>query len=212
MNASSFFNLTAGDLMSRDLVVFRECTPLRDVARQLVERQISGAPVVDAQGKCLGVVSASDFLRLVARKANESAGPVPGTAITCDFQQRSSDSSGQRIVLCTLPEGACAIQQVEMGPDGRQRLICTQPNTVLVDWQVVEVDHLPRTEVEHFITSDPVLVNVKTPVQTLARMMLDAHIHRLIVVDDAKTPVGIVTSTDLVAAVAYADQNRPKTG
>ena len=36
-------------------------------------------------------------------------------------------------------------------------------------------------------------------------MMLDAHIHHLIVVDERRRPVGIVTSTDILAAVAYLE-------
>lgn len=58
--------------------------PLRDVARLLVDRGISGVPVVDADGTVLGVVSEADFLakesgaepgrhRLLARLFGESA-------------------------------------------------------------------------------------------------------------------------------------------
>jgi predicted transcriptional regulator len=43
-----------------------------------------------------------------------------------------------------------------------------------------------------------------TPIGDLARMMIDAHIHRLIVVDDAGRPAGVVSSTDLLAALAAA--------
>jgi CBS domain-containing protein len=203
-----FFDLTAADLMSRDLVLFRDSMPLREVAKELVQRQISGAPVVDAHGKCVGVVSASDFLRLLSDANERQKDQECGTAVTCDFQERLADPGGERIVLCTLPAGACAIQQLETGPDGRQRLVCTQPSTVLVDWQIVELDRLPEREVRHYITADPVTVKAQMPISLLARMMLDAHIHRLIVVDEAAAPVGIVTTTDLVAAIAYGGAAR----
>jgi predicted transcriptional regulator len=36
--------------------------------------------------------------------------------------------------------------------------------------------------------------------------MLDAHIHRLIVVDEAGAPVGVISSTDILSAVAYANR------
>jgi predicted transcriptional regulator len=35
-------------------------------------------------------------------------------------------------------------------------------------------------------------------------MMVDAHIHRLIVAEDDHRPLGIVSSTDVLAAVARA--------
>jgi predicted transcriptional regulator len=40
--------------------------------------------------------------------------------------------------------------------------------------------------------------------------MVDAHIHRVLVVDDQNRPCGIVTSTDVLAAVARAAQRRPQ--
>ena len=75
--------LTAGDLMSRDLVLLTENMPLREAAHLLLENQIGGAPVVDAQGKCVGVVSATDFLRL-AEKRNDVTKPVsPPLPVSC---------------------------------------------------------------------------------------------------------------------------------
>ncbi len=38
-------------------------------------------------------------------------------------------------------------------------------------------------------------------------MMIDAHIHRVIVVDKDERPIGIVSSTDILAAVAHADDD-----
>jgi CBS-domain-containing membrane protein len=39
-------------------------------------------------------------------------------------------------------------------------------------------------------------------------MMIDAHIHRVIVLDEERKPVGIVSSTDLMAALASASVER----
>jgi CBS domain-containing protein len=50
------------DLMSRDVVSVRPGTPLKEVARLLVEHAISGLPVVDEHNVVLGVVSESDFM------------------------------------------------------------------------------------------------------------------------------------------------------
>jgi CBS domain-containing protein len=38
--------------------------------------------------------------------------------------------------------------------------------------------------------------------------MIDAHIHRVIVVDEEGKPQGIVSGTDLLAALAYAEGDR----
>jgi CBS domain-containing protein len=50
------------DLMSREVVSVRPDTPLKEVARLLVEHAISGVPVVDERGAVVGVVSESDFM------------------------------------------------------------------------------------------------------------------------------------------------------
>jgi CBS domain-containing protein len=73
---------------------------------------------------------------------------------------------------------------------------------VLTDWQVVEVEELPTDDVGQFMTADPVLVPPEMPVTELARSMIDAHIHRLIVVDRQRRPIGVVSSTDILAQVA----------
>ncbi len=50
------------DLMSRNVVSVRAETPLKEVARLLVEHTISGIPVVDERNVVLGIVSESDFM------------------------------------------------------------------------------------------------------------------------------------------------------
>lgn len=53
---------TVRDVMTRTVLSVRPETPLKEVARQLVEHRISGLPVVDEGGQVLGVVSEGDLL------------------------------------------------------------------------------------------------------------------------------------------------------
>ncbi len=50
------------DVMSRGVITVRPETPLKEVARLMVERGISGVPVVDEDGAVVGVVSEADFV------------------------------------------------------------------------------------------------------------------------------------------------------
>ena len=50
------------DVMNKDVVVVSPRMPLKEVARVLVNRHFSGLPVVDDEGKVLGVVSEGDIL------------------------------------------------------------------------------------------------------------------------------------------------------
>ena len=71
--------------------------------------------------------------------------------------------------------------------------------------QHLEID--PTDKVGEHMTADPVTANPATPTRALARMMLDADTHRVIVVDEQERPIGVVFSTDVLAAMAYA-QNK----
>src|SRR5262249_48650611 len=70
---------------------------------------------------------------------------------------------------------------------------------VYAEWQVVDVEQLPDETVRRRMTPDPVTADEQTFVAELARLMVDAHIHRVIIVDEDHAPKGIVTSTDILA-------------
>jgi CBS domain-containing protein len=54
--------MKVADVMTRNVAAVRPETPLRDVAELMVDKGISGVPVVDATGAVLGVVSEADFV------------------------------------------------------------------------------------------------------------------------------------------------------
>src|SRR5262249_54031616 len=159
----------------------------------LCQNSISGAPVVDAQGRCVGVLSAMDFVRLAGRRDAPTAPQSAPRPLTCGFQAQRPDPHGREQTICTLAPGACPVQMKQVDPDGREFLLCSEPHSVLADWQVVEVEKLPTEEVRHTMTADPVTVPPDTAITTLARLMIDAHVHRVIVVDEEHRPVGIVS-------------------
>jgi len=149
---------TAADLMSHNVVSVPQTMLLQDAAALLAREQISGAPVVDGAGVCVGILSANDFVRW----AEQGPGPVHTT------------------------QGHC---------------FCA-------DWQVVDLELLPKDEVRWYMSTDLVTAEPATKLTDLARRMLDAHIHRIVVLDGDRRPVGVVSSTDILAAVAYAPAER----
>ncbi len=50
------------DVMTTPVLSVKPETPLKEVARLLMDRRISGVPVADEDGKVLGIVSEADFL------------------------------------------------------------------------------------------------------------------------------------------------------
>jgi CBS domain-containing protein len=156
-------SLTAADLMSENVTAIPQHMSLQGAAHVLARFGISGAPVVDEHGRCIGVLSANDF-------------------------------------VVWAEKGKAAVRTDE----------CHSPvEGMHSPWQVRDIEALPREEVSAYMTPDPVTVAPSTPVGELAAKMRDAHIHRLIVVDGGGRPIGIVSSTDILAAVTE-DAQRAK--
>jgi CBS domain-containing protein len=55
--------LTAADVMTRDVVTVRPNDTLRQAAQIMLDRAVSSLPVVDAEGHVVGVVSEADLIR-----------------------------------------------------------------------------------------------------------------------------------------------------
>jgi CBS domain-containing membrane protein len=149
-------SLCAGDLMSLDLVVISEQMSLQGAARILSRAQVGGAPVVDADNRLVGVLSAIDFLHW-------------------------AENGGKTSAKCQ----------------------CT--DTAWKPWQMLDQPEHADTLVSEVMTRNPVTAARRTPIGELSRLMLDAHIHRILIVEPDGTPVGIVSSTDILAAVARGD-------
>ena len=58
--------LTARDLMTTNLLVFRPEQTLLEAIESLIKRGVSGAPVVDEEGRMVGMLSELDCLRMLA--------------------------------------------------------------------------------------------------------------------------------------------------
>ncbi len=56
--------MKALDIMTREVVAASPDTPVRDVAKLMIDHHISGVPVIDA-GKLVGIISENDLLRRI---------------------------------------------------------------------------------------------------------------------------------------------------
>ena len=78
--------MTAKDIMQRPAIAATPLASLRDLAAQLVTNEFSGMPVVDREGKVIGVVTESDVVRVLIagkRLENLTAGEVMTSPAIC---------------------------------------------------------------------------------------------------------------------------------
>ncbi len=54
--------LTAADIMTRDVITVRKETTIRELAEIFTRHRISSAPVVDAAGSLIGIVTETDLI------------------------------------------------------------------------------------------------------------------------------------------------------
>ncbi|MGH7828994.1 MAG: CBS domain-containing protein [Candidatus Binatia bacterium] len=63
--------MLAKDIMTREVVTTTPVMTVKELARLLIQNQISGAPVVDRHGEILGIVSEGDIVAKSGRQVKE---------------------------------------------------------------------------------------------------------------------------------------------
>lgn len=191
-------NLTAGDVMNGPVEVIPKDMPVRDAARVLARSRTNCVPVVDAVGHCVGVLSAADRFHWAQ---DEPPDTTHRPTAHCPYQTKGRLLTGEEAVICTLAAGRCPLQDVRPLTGGRHIAVCLWPDAVFTDWQP-EVEHSPHLVASRYMATDFITVSPQMPLRELARTLLDARMHRAIVADGDGRPLGVVTTTDVLAAVA----------
>lgn len=175
------------DLMKSDVATVTPETSVAEFVAFLDQHSITGAPVVDAGGQLVGVVSVRDVVRLT-KETNE----VPEAMRWGLGRPLSSDPA---TLLDPPLEGEFFAYFVTDGG-----------KFVDVSSRIEELSQkvFDGYEVSTIMTPAPVTIGPEESVVALARTLRDRKIHRVLVVEDGQL-VGIVTTTDLLDHVAGGD-------
>lgn len=176
---------TVQDIMHRDVVTVGPDTTVRELARVLSDGEISGAPVVDRTGRVMGVVSATDVLRLAAE------GPEVEL-------EEFTESRPLRAGLDLDPEddlGDQGVDYVEYYVD------LFAPMAFMEGDLVGPQSALDQRTVTDIMTPAQFTVRPDATVEELAEFMWRGRIHRALVVENGQLQ-GIVTTFDVMRAVA----------
>ncbi|MEI6914061.1 MAG: CBS domain-containing protein [Armatimonadota bacterium] len=70
---------TAEQIMTRNVTVVKKGTSIEEALKLMANKHVSGLPVVDVDGKLVGVITESDLLLRGQRMGDSGHAPLPGT-------------------------------------------------------------------------------------------------------------------------------------
>jgi CBS domain-containing protein len=159
---------SAGDIMMLDVVTLDTDDLLAEAATVLLHQGISGAPVIDEDGVCVGVLSVSDVVAADEKVAAE--------------QEKIADSTfwkSDLVLPMHIYEERLAQVRDKLAPAAEQ-------------------------PVKRFMTANLVSARENTPLGTVVQHMVDAHVHRVVILDEQKKLRGIISTMDILAALLRA--------
>jgi CBS domain-containing protein len=177
--------LKVRDIMVTEVLTVTPDTPVRRLTRLLADHEISGAPVVNEEGRPVGVVSATDVVRLAADDTDirfrAARASVDSTTPDPEGEEQEADPYG-----FFLPEDS---------PFAGERLLGQIPESEFDAATVADI----MTPVSFTVEPD-------TEISDLADFLVRGRIHRAVVVEEGRL-VGIITSGDVLRAVAGGQLN-----
>lgn len=104
--------MTASDIMTRDVATVTPDTRIEDLCGLLRERKITGAPVVDAEGRLVGIVSKDDVL-FRGRDCDSETRQIPDikTLFTSGFVGFDQGGRGPVIVREIMSKGVISASE-----------------------------------------------------------------------------------------------------
>jgi CBS domain-containing protein len=225
-------NQFARHLMTAPVVTARPEEPLAAAAHRMVVRRLKRLPVVDADGRLVGMVSRVDVLRTVGegypRDEPPPAGEVPAHARTVGEVARADvPTVGSEAAMPEVLDAVVSTRLLRAVVVDRDRrplgvvsdadlIRCVDPAahpTLLraLAARVPFVRHSPEEQAllhrapacaADVMTRPAVTVTADTPLPAAIKRMLDARKKILVVVDADGRVVGAVDRADLLRAVA----------
>ncbi len=148
---------------------------VRELIHVLLEDSISGVPVLDSQGKLIGVVSATDVLRLAAEGPEDVRGRFEmDMGIAREETENDIEQTAEIEGLLEFSEDATP--EAYAGFD---------------DYRVRDI-----------MTTIPFTLRPTDTLEDAARLFLGRRIHRALVVEDGSL-CGVITPFDLIGAVEW---------
>lgn len=178
--------LTVRDIMSEDVLTLEPDATLRDAMSALSRAGVGGAPVLSG-GELIGVVSATDLLAFAADQE-----PPPE-----ELRRQTGWGDWPETMEWQEGEDPPASYFVDYWDDVGADTFVRSSSTDAPEWDILD-EHT----VEEAMSRGAFSLPPETSVRDAARRMLEADVHRVVVADDRERLLGIVSSEDIIGALA----------
>jgi CBS domain-containing protein len=160
----------ASRVMSTPVVTIPRGLPVKQAARMLLEKRLSGAPVVDGEGRGVGVLTLRDIVRYAEwhLECEEAAEDQRDLEIARELDRRVRLEPGQA--------------------RGRG----------------MRVDRMDRASVDQIMTPRLAFVRGDAPLRDVIRTFGELGVHRVFVCGKTESIVGVISTIDVVRALAGA--------
>ena len=196
---------TVGEVMTLKPITLLPETLMPKAARIMLENKITALPVVE-NNKLIGIITNSDLLRFILAE-------YPGLKKDIRVKNYMTDEvvtidPETSLLECHRLMGTKRIRSLPVIEDGK--LVGLVTRTDLMSSDPSRLSSHKNQEISMKILTQPVKKVMSTEVLTISpeadltaavKLMLDHKIHVLVVVDDEKKLVGVITESDLFLMV-----------
>jgi CBS-domain-containing membrane protein len=209
---------TAGDVMSRQIVAVGPADSLDRAAHLMVERQVKRLPVMDSDGRLIGIVTRLDVLRAIGEGYPVPAGPEPRRPAELrtilDLMRTDVIAVPAEAQLGEVVDAVCAssLNRAVVVDAGRLVLGVVSDADILARLDPGEATGLlsalmrrgrastsVRITAAELMHSPPVTALAEMPIPDAARLMVETRMKVLPITDPTGRLLGMVDRADLLS-------------
>jgi CBS domain-containing protein len=219
-------DVKVGEVMRREVATMRPDSPITQVVELLLDKDFTAVPVVDNDGKVVGMVSDNDLLTrggmsvTISLKRATDLDYVRELHDSLENPERKVSEVMTREVVTVAPDmvlGRAAKLMVEkhlkrlpvvdadgklVGILGRLDVLNTIAAVHLPEWHPEARSAGAQATVGDVMTRDVPTVHESATVEEIFELLVSSSHKRVVVADDKRHVVGIVADSDLISKVS----------
>jgi len=204
------------EAMTKKLITAKRKTPISNIAKTMIEKNISSVIIVDSKGKLDGIVTKSDITAWYgamrgAYKVREfmTAKPVtvkPSQSVFLVASLMAEHAISRVVVVAdkeNKPAGIVTLADMTMMSKLlKPAKVLKEKKPLVVKGAIALPKNVHLLTAGDIMTADPITVNTNADLADAAELMTKHKISGLPVTDKGKL-VGIITKSDIIRAVAH---------